>query len=203
MYLTVLAQKGAQTKTTTSVNLAAALSATRPGILVDVDFQQCDATKYQGSIPGVEWTSEVPEAAPDGGFVVVDTPPQIVDVTGEALLRSDVAIIPCTTQLESLESLARTFQTIELARQKNERLFALIVFTCVDRSQYAQGIIEAARVLAQWPVTKAKIPERKMDLQKAFAARRPVLFNSPKSGASVAYRELTAEILSNFHDGTA
>lgn len=194
MVITILSQKGAQTKTSTAVNLAAALAKSRPGFIVDVDYQQCDAMKYQGSIEGVGWGNEFPSSTPDGGFVVVDTPPQIGEATGEALLRSDLALIPCTPHGASLESLARTFQTIERAREQNDGLTALVVFTCVNRGAYTQGVLAAARVLSQWPVVDTEIPLRTMDFEKAYALRRPVVTHLPKSAGAKAYDALALEI---------
>lgn len=194
MFITILSQKGSQAKTSTAVNLAAALAAKRPGIVVDLDAQQCDALRYAGSIPGVTFCAELPTAAPDGGFVVVDTPPQIMAATGAALKRSDLILIPCTPAAASLESLARTFQTVGEVWELNNELRALVVFACVNRSQYAAGMIEAARVLSAWPVAQTVIPARAMDFERAYSCRVPVVLNAPRSAGAAAYRALANEI---------
>jgi len=182
MFITVAAQKGAQTKTSTAVNLAAALALSRPGTIVDIDSQQQDATRYEGSVANIHWTQQIPARARVGEFVVVDTPPQVVDATGVAFSRSDLILIPCTPQAASLESLARTFETIEIARRKNQKLVAVVVFTCVDRSQYAAGVMAAAGVLSMWPVTKTFVPSR------------PIVTNAPKSAGATAYKQLAQEV---------
>jgi len=195
MRIIVAAQKGEQTKTATTVNLAAALAETgRKGFVVDLDSQQHDAMKYAGSIEGVEFLTAMPNVVPQGYFVVVDTAPQIVTATGKAFLHSDLVLIPCTPLGPSLESLARTFETIDLARQQNPSLIAAVTFTRVDRSAYSAGVIAAARVLSMWGVTEACVPLRTMDFERAFAARRPVVLNAPKSAGAVAYRALGKEV---------
>lgn len=194
MFITIAAQKGAQGKTATAVNLAAVFARSRKGILCDVDFQQGDAHRYEGNIERVVWTKALPERAEKGGFVIVDTPPKIEEIHGQAFRRSDLVVIPCTPQGESLESLARTFQTIATAREFNEKLIAMVVFTCVDRSQYSAGAIAAARVLSEWEPAKSEVPLRKMDFERAFIARRPVVLNSPKSSVTLAYGEVGSQI---------
>jgi cellulose biosynthesis protein BcsQ len=66
MYITVLIQKGGETKSTTTVNLAAAFAQYRPGVVVDTDVQQCRSMKYAGSIPQVQFTHTLPPTANPG-----------------------------------------------------------------------------------------------------------------------------------------
>lgn len=195
MIITVLAQKGEQSKTTTAVNIMAASG--RGGFLVDLDDQQCDASKYAPSMPAVEFMPSFPKNPKRTDLIVVDTSPRIIPVTMEALAVSNLVIIPVTPRAASLEALARTFDTIDLARDKNQNLIARVVFTQVDRTQLTAGMIMAAEALSAWPVARTKIPNRKNDFDKAFTARRPIVFNSPRNAGAVAYRELVGELFNN------
>lgn len=200
MFITVFSQKGEQAKTSTAVNLAAALAkGGRRGTIVDLDPQQSDALKFTGSIDGVVFTDILPAIAPDGEFVMVDLSPFVGPQTGVALLRSDLVLVPCTPHAASTAAAARTFETIALARQKRPELQALLAFTRVDKSQHAVGVLSSARAFAEWPVAQTVIPARLMEFERAFAARRPVVCSAPKSLGALAYCALAREIEEILH----
>jgi cellulose biosynthesis protein BcsQ len=193
MIITVFAQKGEQSKTTTALNIMAA--AEQPGTLVDLDVLQGDSMKFAGSMPGVEFTNKLHWSGKQSkGLIVIDTPPTVNTVVMEALRMSDMVICPCTPYQLSLEALERTFETIELAREKNDRLIARVLFTRVDRTQFTSGVITGTRVLSMWPVLQAEIPQRKTEFEKAVAKRCPVILNSRAGAGAVAYRAAVQEL---------
>jgi cellulose biosynthesis protein BcsQ len=200
MFLTVYIHKGSQGKTASALNIAAALASNgRPGIIVDLDEQQGDISKRKGSIPGVTWTNTLPDKAPEGGFVVVDTNPYLLASSGEALLRADLIIVPCMPEGESLDALKRTFDTLSLVHEKKPEIGALVFFVRVKTGAFTKGIMAGAAPLSQWPVSENYISERVPDFEEAFRAKRPL---SPRSTPAKQYAALAREIEGLFDDGT-
>jgi cellulose biosynthesis protein BcsQ len=196
MIITVFAQKGEQSKTTTALNIMAA--AAQPGVLVDLDVLQGDSMKFAGSMPGVEFTNKPQWTAKQGrGLVVIDTPPTVNTVVMDALRMSDIVVCPCTPYQLSIEALGRTFETIELAREKNPKLIARVLFTRVDKTQFTAGVITGTRVLSMWPVLDAQIPQRKAEFEKAVAKRCPVVLNSASGAGAQSYRAAARELFEN------
>lgn len=202
MFITVAAQKGEQAKSTTAVNLMAAfqdLYQDKFFRLVDLDDQQCDTMRFVDGLPGVAFTGALP-AQSANGLTVVDTAPSVSKELMSALVKSDLVIIPCTPATLSLEALARTFQTIRLARDHNSKLIARVLFTRANNTQNTQGIVTCARALSEWPVFETIIPNRHAEFERAAAARVPAVLKSPRGAGSVAYRALAKEVQQLFQE---
>jgi cellulose biosynthesis protein BcsQ len=170
------------TKSTTTVNIAAALAERGGrGCVVDTDTRQLDASRF--AVPGCETVSSLQAIA--GDFAVIDTPPQPEGAI-PAMLLASVVVIPCTPELLSLEALARTFEAIEVARQQNLNLRAVVLFTRCGNSVRHQTFREVAGALSAWPVSPIWIPARDDAFERAVSSRVPVVSLLPKNTASVA-----------------
>jgi cellulose biosynthesis protein BcsQ len=104
----IVNQKGGACKTTTTLNLAAALAATGARVLViDADPESHSASDWSAvrgeqnpppfkliSMPQPILHRDVPGLAVDYDFVVIDGPPQSSPITKSAIAAADLVIIP-------------------------------------------------------------------------------------------------------------
>lgn len=184
-------------KTTASVNIAACLARLgRAGIVVDLDAQQLHSMKFANSIPGVTFQTTVPNTAPKGGFVIVDTSPAITGATGAALNRSDLVICPCPVDAACMEQIENeTFATLAMLHAKRPDIGALVFFSHVDRLRMTQRAIEEFEARSPWPVCPHRIDARRGDFQRAYKAKTPLL---PESVSGQQYAALTQYIVELF-----
>lgn len=196
MYITVLLAKGGGGKSTTTINLAATFAAKGlPGIVVDLNPQQSHSLRYDGSIPGVEFVKVLPEAAPKGGFVIVDSPPLVEHGVGEALALSDLAIIPCNSQSPVLESLRNTFDTLFAAQDKNPNLQGCILFNAMDKSPRSEGLMQGIGWITPFEPLESVIPFKPVHFDKAFDRRVPLVYQNPKSPAAIGFVAAGEQVL--------
>lgn len=118
MHLTVANLKGGTGKTTTAVHLALGLSRLGRTLLVDADRQ---ASAFAWSelaedfpLTVVPWAARdlarrVEQVAGDYTHVVIDTPPQYEDLVRQALLVSDLLVLPLGPSALEVARLGPTF----------------------------------------------------------------------------------------------
>jgi chromosome partitioning protein len=134
MHLTVANLKGGTGKTTTAVHLALGLSRAGRTLLVDADRQ---ASAFAWSelaedfpLTVVPWASRdlarrIEQVAGDYAHVVVDTPPQHEDLVRQALLGSDLLVVPLAPSAVEVARLGPTFALaaeVELERPLQTRV---------------------------------------------------------------------------------
>jgi chromosome partitioning protein len=132
-------------------------------------------------------------------YVIIDCPPSLGLLTLNALTASDTVLIPLQCEYYAMEGLAHLLRTVGAIRERlNPRLDVEgIVFTMFDgrTSLAAQVRAEVHRHLGRQ--TMATVIPRNVRLTEAPSHGRPVFLHDMRSAGSVAYLELTREVLSH------
>ena len=201
MIIAVLNQKGGVSKTTTTVNLGAALQEIGHCTLsVDLDPQRSLAFHTEGSeSKTVESTARQLSGILQknrADFVLLDCPPTLGMETAAALKVAHLAIAPTPPRVLDLVGLAQLRETIEAARVRvNPALRLRVLLTMREarialQDEYEVRLREAFDgLIFQTSIPKAAV------FEKAADAHQSILHYSPRSKAAQAYRTLAQEVL--------
>jgi chromosome partitioning protein len=130
-------------------------------------------------------------------FIVIDCPPSLGLLTLNALTAADSVLIPLQCEYYAMEGLAQLIRTINMVRERlNPRLAVEgILFTMFDgrTSLAAQVKTEVHQHLGGQ--TFSTVIPRNIRLTEAPSHGRPVFLYDLKSSGSIAYLELTKEVL--------
>ena len=133
-------------------------------------------------------------------YVVIDCPPSLGLLTINALVAADRVLVPLQCEFSALEGLAHLLKkTVKLVRDKlNPGLDLLgILLTMFDgRTSLALQIREEVNRYFPGQVFDTVIP-RNVRLTEAPSHGRPVMLHDLRSSGSVAYLELTREVLNH------
>ena len=130
-------------------------------------------------------------------YVVVDCPPSLGLLTINALGAADRVLVPLQCEFYALEGLAHLVKTIKLVRERlNASLEMLgIVLTMFDgRTSLALQIRDEVHRFFPDQVFESVIP-RSVRLTEAPSHGKPVMLHDLKSSGSIAYLDLTREVL--------
>ena len=203
MIISVLNQKGGVGKTTTTLNLGAALAATGARVLLcDLDLQR-DLAAYESTVnlPNLQFSStdvaalRAVLAASDHDFILLDCPPSLSEETAMALKLAHLALVPVAAEFPAVRGLARVLEVIGAAKKVNHRLQTKILVTMLDRrSDHGPTILAAIRAIPGVATLQSVIP-RSLLFSKAAGAGESILQFSPKSPGAQSYHALAQEIL--------
>ena len=130
-------------------------------------------------------------------FIVIDCPPSLGLLTLNALTAADSVLIPLQCEYYAMEGLAQLIRTVNMVRARlNPRLAVEgILFTMFDgrTSLAAQVKNEVHQHLGGQ--TFATVIPRNVRLTEAPSHGRPVFLYDLRSSGSIAYLELTKEVL--------
>ena len=133
-------------------------------------------------------------------YIVIDCPPSLGLLTINALVAADRVLVPLQCEFYALEGLAHLLRkTVKLVRDKlNPGLDLLgILLTMFDgRTSLTLQIREEVNRYFPGQVFDTVIP-RNVRLTEAPSHGRPVMLHDLKSSGSVAYLELTREVLNH------
>lgn len=128
--IAVMQAKGGATKTTTSINLAAAINELgHKAIVADMDADKPDATLWANHIPSsslVNLVVELFEKNPTDSleelkekydYIVIDTPPNLESAALKAAMLSDIALIPCCPSFLDMKSLESAYTAAKMANK--------------------------------------------------------------------------------------
>lgn len=207
MIISVLNQKGGVGKTTSTLNLGAALAETGARVLlIDLDLQR-DLMAYEGTFESSSNAAKVTFVASEAAalpallkshsydFALLDCPPSLGEETGAALRIADVALVPVAAEFPAVRGLARVLEVIGAAKKVNRKLQTQILVTMLDRrSDHGPTILAAVRAIPGITTCDAVIP-RSLHFAKAAARGESILQFGPRSPGSDAYRALAQEIV--------
>jgi chromosome partitioning protein len=132
-------------------------------------------------------------------WILVDCPPSLGLLTINALAAADLVLVPLQCEFYALEGLAHLVKTVKLVRERlNPTLRMLgILLTMFDgRTSLAMQIRDEVHKFFPGDIFETVIP-RNVRLTEAPSHGRPVMLHDLRSSGSVAYLELTKEILAN------
>ncbi len=130
-------------------------------------------------------------------YTLVDCPPSLGLLTINALAAADLVLVPLQCEFYALEGLTHLLKTIKLVRERlNPALAVLgIVLTMFDgRTSLAMQIREEVQRHFPGEIFDTVIP-RNVRLTEAPSHGRPVMLHDLRSSGSIAYFELTREVL--------
>ena len=132
-------------------------------------------------------------------FAVVDCPPSLGILTLNALDAATSALIPLQCEYYAMEGLAHILKTIGLVRERLNPDLRVegIVFTMFDgRTSLAAQVKDEVRRHLGDQILMTVIP-RTVRLTEAPSHGKPIMLYDLRSPGSIAYLELTKEVLSH------
>jgi chromosome partitioning protein len=130
-------------------------------------------------------------------YVIIDCPPSLGLLTINALVAADRVIVPLQCEFYALEGLTHLLKTVKLVKERlNPGLrIAGIILTMFDgRTSLALQIRDEVHRYFPGEIFETVIP-RNVRLTEAPSYGKPVMLHDLKSQGSVAYLELTREVL--------
>jgi chromosome partitioning protein len=133
----------------------------------------------------------------DYDLIFIDTPPSLGLLTINALVASNMVVIPLQSEYLALEGLSRLWDTIgRIRRVLNPRLGLLgILLTMYDRrTTLSKNVEEEVRKYFPKETFKTVIP-RSVRLSEAPSFGMSIRMYAPSSSGALAYQQLAAEFL--------
>lgn len=176
--LALVGNKGGAGKTTLCVNLASALNARAPTLILDADPQQSSRQWYEladreDTVPVMsavdDLTGAVREEREGYEFLVLDCPPSVqATQTAQALEHADLALIPVQPSPLDLWASVHMEARIDSARKRNPGLRAWLVINQLEpRTRLSQLMREALAELS--------LPAASTAIRRRMAYRSAVL----------------------------
>ena len=131
--------------------------------------------------------------------VIIDCPPSLGLLTLNALTASDSVLIPLQCEYYAMEGLAHLLRTIDVIRERLNPGLRVegIVFTMFDGRTSLAAEVKAEVQRHLGGQTMSTVIPRNVRLTEAPSHGRPVFLHDMRSSGSVAYLELTKEVLSH------
>jgi chromosome partitioning protein len=135
-------------------------------------------------------------------FVVIDCPPSMGLLTLNSLIASDYAIIPLQCEYYALEGLSYLMQSIEKIKinfKTNLEILGIVLTMYDKRSSLSIHIANDVRNHLKKLVFENVIP-RNVKMAQAPSYGKPGLIYDIKASASLAYLEVTKEIINRLRN---
>jgi len=144
------------------------------------------------------------DAHMDYTYILFDCPPFLGAVTLNALMTSDLLLLPTQAEFFSIYALRNMMALVRRARsQGNPRLTYRLVLTLFDRRNRAHRTLsEQLRANFSKGVLNTVI-ETDTKIRESSMAGSPINYHAPKSRAALQYRALAQEILTYVKETTA
>ncbi len=216
MNLGVLNNKGGTGKTTTAVNIAASMALQgKKVLLVDLDpqgnattglgFEKATLTSTIYNVlaqtrPAQQVLQETGiqnlDLLPSNLDLAIDCPPNIGLLTLNALVTSDLILIPVQCEFYPMEGLPTLLKVMDLVKSRLKADFDYrILLTMYDkRTALSRRVLEQVKNNFGNRVLKTVIP-RSVRMAEAPSKGLPGILFRPKNPASERYREAAGELL--------
>ena len=129
-------------------------------------------------------------------FVIIDTPPTLGFLTLNALVASDMVLIPIQTQFFALMGLSMILDLLELIRNDLgydiQKKYLLTIFD--PRTKMSREVVTQVRESLGEDVFKTVIPNN-IRLAEAPSYGLPVSLHAPDSPGALAYSNLANEVI--------
>ncbi len=132
-------------------------------------------------------------------FIIIDCPPSLGLLTLNALTAADSVLVPMQCEYYAMEGLAQLLKTIGLVRDQLNLALQLegVLLTMFDgRTSLAAQVKAEVQSHLGGQIMSAVIP-RNIRLTEAPSHGKPIYLYDLRSAGSVAYLELTREVLSH------
>ncbi|MEJ2306339.1 MAG: ParA family protein [candidate division WOR-3 bacterium] len=200
--VSIVNQKGGVGKTTTAVNLGAALALYRQScLIIDMD-PQSNATSGQG-LTGVTPTiydvlvkNKEPESVIKK-FILIDAPPSLGLLTVNSLVGADSVLIPIQAEFYAMEGLSKLLNTVRnIQRELNSRLtIEGVLLTLFDtRLNLAHEVTDEVCKYFGDKVFEVIIP-RNVKLAEAPSYGKHIFDYDPGSRGAEVYKMLAEEVI--------
>jgi len=135
-------------------------------------------------------------ALEDYDFVIIDTPPTLGFLTLNALVASDMVLIPVQTQFFALMGLSMILDLLELIKNDLgydiQKKYLLTIFD--PRTKMAKEVVTQVRESLGEDVFKIVIPNN-IRLAEAPSYGLPISLHAPDSPGALAYSNLAKEVI--------
>jgi len=135
-------------------------------------------------------------ALEDYDYVIIDTPPTLGFLTLNALVASDMVLIPIQTQFFALMGLSMILDLLELIRNDLgydiQKKYLLTIFD--PRTKMSREVVTQVRESLGEDVFKTVIPNN-IRLAEAPSYGLPVSLHAPDSPGALAYSNLANEVI--------
>lgn len=132
-------------------------------------------------------------------YILIDCPPSLGLLTINALTAArDGVIIPVQCEYLALEGLTQLLETVHLVKQHlnpDLKIRGLIMTMYDRRTNLSRQVVEEVRAHFPSQVFRTIIP-RNVRLSEAPSYGQPITLYAPSSPGGIAYKVLTAELLS-------
>ncbi len=140
----IIQTKGGAGRSTLATNLAAHFSLREPTILIDCDLPQATSSSWyalrQAELHSknlllatahnhLELIQRVKELDADSGYMIIDGPPRLAEMTRAIMILSDLCLIPLGASAAEIWSTTDLLQTLEEARDYKPDVDARLVWT--------------------------------------------------------------------------
>jgi chromosome partitioning protein len=139
------------------------------------------------------------QSSDKGAWTIIDCPPSLGLLTINALVAADTVLVPLQCEFYALEGLTQLLKTVKLIRERLNPGLRVggIVLTMFDgRTSMAAQIRDEVHRYFPGEIFETVIP-RNVRLSEAPSYGKPVMLHDLRSNGSVAYLELTREVLKN------
>ena len=185
--ISIANQKGGVGKTTTSINLSAALGEKGKKVLV-IDSDPQGSTTLKKEIDYIKDKYD---------FIIIDCPPALSILTINSMTASNSVLVPLQCEYYALEGLSDLLHTVNLVQERlNPELnIEGVVFTMYDsRTNLSNQVVENVKNYLDKDVYKTIIP-RNVRLAEAPSYGQPINVYDPKSAGAEAYAMLADEVI--------